>query len=76
MAKCLSARPTKDFKGRLVTAGGGESPRGLLKMRKKVIFFEFYASDCIFLENLFTLVLRKSKAKTGKSDKKAVKPLF
>jgi hypothetical protein len=72
----LSTIPTKDFAGWLPEADPGKRRQELMKMSKKAIFFEFYASDCIFLENLFTLVLRKSKAKTGKSEKKAVKPLF
>lgn len=35
---------------------------GWVKMGKKAIFLEIYASDCIFIKNLFTLVKRKSSA--------------
>lgn len=35
---------------------------GRTKMGKKAIFLEIYASDCIFIKNLFTLVKRKSSA--------------
>ncbi|HCL04464.1 MAG TPA: hypothetical protein DHW64_00090 [Chitinophagaceae bacterium] len=41
-----------------------------------MLFFEFYASDCIFFKNLFTLVERKSKARPEKSIKKLVLPLL